>query len=299
MHIKGTKYHLNKEFLRKEKYDELVQLATFLLTDGGMTKHKNTYILYFTNKSERLLQQFKLIVRELIPEVFFGINIHKGVTRISFYSIDLAELLFEFSNTFRTAPCESHPKCALLRGTPEQRPCSVCIKRYDKENKTYPNATLPIVDDEILQREILRIVADTEGGTSFLVRRKPNHILLQRSVRISCNHPTLREQIIEMLFDLGILNRYSSGNIVIEGHAIELFNEIVGFSRGVKVSRGIYKGYDKQSVLEVMILTNKLIKDKRVYPGQIKNLENVLEKIIQIYDQTYSRMKVIDYLTNC
>lgn len=299
MHIKGTKYHLNKEFLRKEKYDELVQLATFLLTDGGMTKHKNTYILYFTNKSERLLQQFKLIVRELIPEVFFGINIHKGVTRISFYSIDLAELLFEFSNTFRTAPCESHPKCALLRGTPEQRPCSVCIKRYDKENKTYPNATLPIVDDEILQREILRIVADTEGGTSFLVRRKPNHILLQRSVRISCNHPILREQIIEMLFDLGILNRYSSGNIVIEGHAIELFNEIVGFSRGVKVSRGIYKGYDKQSVLEVMILTNKLIKDKRVYPGQIKNLENVLEKIIQIYDQTYSRMKVIDYLTNC
>lgn len=299
MHIKGTKYHLNKEFLRKEKYDELVQLATFLLTDGGMTKHKNTYILYFTNKSERLLQQFKLIVRELIPEVFFGINIHKGVTRISFYSIDLAELLFEFSNTFRTAPYESHPKCALLRGTPEQRPCSVCIKRYDKENKTYPNATLPIVDDEILQREILRIVADTEGGTSFLVRRKPNHILLQRSVRISCNHPTLREQIIEMLFDLGILNRYSSGNIVIEGHAIELFNEIVGFSRGVKVSRGIYKGYDKQSVLEVMILTNKLIKDKRVYPGQIKNLENVLEKIIQIYDQTYSRMKVIDYLTNC
>lgn len=299
MHIKGTKYHLNKEFLRKEKYDELVQLATFLLTDGGMTKHKNTYILYFINKSERLLQQFKLIVRELIPEVFFGINIHKGVTRISFYSIDLAELLFEFSNTFRTAPCESHPKCALLRGTPEQRPCSVCIKRYDKENKTYPNATLPIVDDEILQREILRIVADTEGGTSFLVRRKPNHILLQRSVRISCNHPTLREQIIEMLFDLGILNRYSSGNIVIEGHAIELFNEIVGFSRGVKVSRGIYKGYDKQSVLEVMILTNKLIKDKRVYPGQIKNLENVLEKIIQIYDQTYSRMKVIDYLTNC
>ena len=231
MHIKGTKYHLNKEFLRKEKYDELVQLATFLLTDGGMTKHKNTYILYFTNKSERLLQQFKLIVRELIPEVFFGINIHKGVTRISFYSIDLAELLFEFSNTFRTAPCESHPKCALLRGTPEQRPCSVCIKRYDKENKTYPNATLPIVDDEILQREILRIVADTEGGTSFLVRRKPNHILLQRSVRISCNHPILREQIIEMLFDLGILNRYSSGNIVIEGHAIELFNEIVGFSR--------------------------------------------------------------------
>ena len=299
MHIKGTKYHLNKEFLRKEKYDELVQLATFLLTDGGMTKHKNTYILYFTNKSERLLQQFKLIVRELIPEVFFGINIHKGVTRISFYSIDLAELLFEFSNTFRTAPYESHPKCALLRGTPEQRPCSVCIKRYDKENKTYPNATLPIVDDEILQREILRIVADTEGGTSFLVRRKPNHILLQRSVRISCNHPTLREQIIEMLFDLGILNRYSSGNIVIEGHAIELFNEIVRFSRGVKVSRGIYKGYDKQSVLEVMILTNKLIKDKRVYPGQIKNLENVLEKIIQIYDQTYSRMKVIDYLTNC
>lgn len=298
MHIKGTKYNLDKKLLREEKYEELVQLATFLLTDGGMTKHKNSYRIYFTNKSNVVLQQFKLIVKELIPNVHLGINNYRGVTRIDLYSIELAELLFEFSNTFRTAPCDSYPICALLRGKPKLRPCSVCIKRHDEKNKPYPDATLPVVEDEILQREMIRIIADTEGGTSFLIRRKPNYILLQRSVRISCNHPTLREQIMELLFDLEILSRYNSGNIIIEGHAIKHFNEKIGFSKGVKLSRGIYKGYDKQSVLEVMILTNKLIKEKRIYPGQIKNLETVLENSIKIYDQTNSRMKVIDYLTN-
>ena len=298
-HIKGTRYRLDKDYIRSEKYEELVQLATFLLTDGGMSKHKNSYRIYFTNKSEQLLKQFKLVVRQLIPEIVFGTNVHKGVTRIGFYSIELAELLFEFSNTFRTAPCESHPKCALLQGMPDQRPCSVCIKRYDEMNKSYPGATFPIVDDEFLLQEMLRIIADTEGGTSFLIISKPNHIMLRREVRISCNHPTLREQIIEMLFDLGIRSRYSSGNIVIEGHAIKIFNEKIGFSKGVKVSRGTYKGYDKQTILEIMVLTNKLVKEKKIYPGKIKKLDYVLKKSIEIYDQTYSRKKVIEFLNNC
>jgi hypothetical protein len=48
-----------------------------------------------------------------------------------------------------------------------------------------------------------------------------------------------------------------------------------------------------------MVLTNKLIKDKRIYPGEIKNLEETLRKCIEIYDQTYSRLKVIDFLINC
>jgi hypothetical protein len=187
----------------------------------------------------------------------------------------------------------------LLLGKPERRPCSVCIKRYDEENKAYPDATLPIVDNEILQKEILRIIADTEGGASFLIIRKPDYILLKREVRIACQHPTLREQIVEMLFDLGIQSRYTSGEIKIEGNAISEFNEIIGFSREVKVNKGIYKGYDKQSVLELMVLTNKLIKDKRIYPGKISNLAKILEKSIEIYDQTYSRMKVIEYLVNC
>lgn len=298
-HIKGTRYKLDKDYIRSEKYEELVQLATFLLTDGGMSKHKNSYRIYFTNKSEQLLNQFKLVVRQIIPDIIFGTNIHKGVTRIGLYSIELAELLFEFSNTFRTAPCESHPKCALLQGKLNQRPCSVCVKRYNEMNKAYPSATLPIVEDEFLLQEILRIIADTEGGTSFLIISKPNHILLRREVRISCNHPTLREQIVEMLFDLGIRSRYSSGNIVIEGHAIEIFNEKIGFSKGVKASRGTYKGYDKQSILEVMLLTNKLVKEKRIFPGKIAKLDQVLKKCIEIYDQFYSRNKVIDFLTNC
>jgi hypothetical protein len=49
----------------------------------------------------------------------------------------------------------------------------------------------------------------------------------------------------------------------------------------------------------LMVLTNKLIKDKRIYPGKISNLAKILEKSIEIYDQTYSRMKVIEYLVNC
>ena len=73
----------------------------------------------------------------------------------------------------------------------------------------------------------------------------------------------------------------------------------MGFSRGVKINKGHYRGYDKQSILEVMILTNNLIKDKRIYPGKIKNLEEVLKRCIEIYDQTYSRMKVIDFLVSC
>ena len=298
-HVKGTKYTIDKNIIRNEKYEELVQLATFLLTDGGMSKDKKTYVIYFTNKSKELHRQFKLIVQELIPEVLFRTSTYKGVHRTYFNSIELAELLFELSNSYRTAPCESYPVCVLLRGNAEMRPCSVCIKRYDDKNKVFPDATLPIVDDDVLQREILRTIADTEGGTSFLIGRKPTYIRLKREVFIACNHPTLREQIMEMLFDQGILSRYHSGSVTIEGHAVNEFNEKIGFSKGVKVSKGHYKGYDKQSVLEVMVLTNQLIKDKRIYPGNIKNLEEVLRRSIEIYDQTYSRMKVIDFLMNC
>lgn len=298
-HVKGTKYRINKEFIRNEKYEELVQLAAFLLTDGGMSKDKNTYVIYFTNKSKELHKQFKLIVQEIIPEVLFRTSTYKGVQRTYFNSIELADLLFELSNSYRTAPCESYPVCALLRGNAEMRPCSVCIKRYDDSNKAFPDATLPIVDNEILQREILRTIADTEGGISFLIRRKPTHIRLKREVFLACNHQTLREQIMEMLFDQGILSRYNSGSVTIEGYAINEFNEKIGFSKGVKVSKGHYEGYDKQSVLEVMVITNQLIKDKRLYPSNIKNLEETLKKSIAIYDQTYSRMKVTEYLVNC
>jgi hypothetical protein len=296
---RSSKYHLNKRSILRDNYEELVQLATFLLTDGGMIRKRSTFVVYFTNKSVVLNRQFKRIVRELLPNAHFSESVHKGVTRNYVHCKELGELMYEVSNTYRTTPCESYPACSMYREKPEQRPCSVCIKKYDEENKAYPDATLPIVDDEILQKEMLRIIADTEGSATFLIRRKPTHIRLKREVVIACNHPTLRKQIMEALFDLEILSRYCLGKITIEGHAIKKFNEKIGFSKGVKVSKGIYKGYDKQSVLEIMVLTNKLIKDKRIYPGEIKNLEETLRKCIEIYDQTYSRLKVIDFLINC
>ena len=104
-HIKGTPYKLDKDYIRENNYEELVQLATLLLTDGGMCKHKNTYRIYFTNKSKELIQQFKRVIVAIVPQAQLGTNVHKGVIRIGFYSIELAELLFEFSNSFRTAPC--------------------------------------------------------------------------------------------------------------------------------------------------------------------------------------------------
>lgn len=298
-HIKGTRYEIDKDFVRKEKYEELVQLAAFLLTDGGLSRDKNTYVIYFTNKSKKLHEQFRLIVKEIIPEILFRTSTYEGVQRVYLNSIKLAKLLFEFSNTYRTAPCKSHPMCALLRGKPELRPCMACIKRFDEKNTAYPDASYPIIENRILLREVLRIISDTEGSISFLIRRKPNYILLKRTLSIACNHPILREQIMEMLLDLDIRSRYNSGSITIEGYAIETFNEKVGFSKGVKVNKGNYKGYDKQSVLEVMLITNMMIKKKQIFPGKIKNLENVLERCIKIYDQTYSQKQVIEFLINC
>ena len=52
-----------------------------------------------------------------------------------------------------------------------------------------------------------------------------------------------------MLNKLEIPNKINKNGIIIEGKGIRQFYERVGFSKQVKMTKGSFEGYDKNSVL--------------------------------------------------
>jgi hypothetical protein len=100
-----------------------------------------------------------------------------------------------------------------------------------------------------------------------------------------------------MLDSLNVPNTEDVESIRIIGKGIEIFRDKIGFGENVKMSKGKFEGYDKNSVLEVMILTNELTTHKKFFPGKVENLDEVLKKAVEIYDNTHSKNRVTDFLT--
>jgi hypothetical protein len=147
-------------------------------------------------------------------------------------------------------------------------------------------------------KEALRIIADTEGGPTFFIHKYSTYTSLKRRIDISCAHPTLRTQIKQMLDLLEIPNRIDRTSLRIVGKGITRFHEKIGFGNNVKMTKGKYQDFDKNSVLEVMIITNELITQKKLFPSEISNLDEVLIQLVEIFDRTQSRKKVIEFLNN-
>jgi hypothetical protein len=162
----------------------------------------------------------------------------------------------------------------------------------------YPNATYPEISDLELLTEILQIIADTEGGPVLFIHRYPKYVSIKRRVDISCAHPILKKQIKKMLEKLNIPSKIEKNTIRIKGKGIRIFRDKIGFRKNVKMSTGNFEGYDKNSVLEVMIITNELIVKKKFFPSKVGNLNAVLMKAVDLFDNTYSRERVIEFLVN-
>ncbi len=290
---KWTAYRINKDFVRNNKKRELAKLAAFLLTDGGLSRDKRTYVIYFTNKSEVLHEVFESLIRDLVPQANMRSSMYKGVKRTYFNSLELAELLFELSDSYRTAPCESYPVCAKIRDKPEMIPCIKC-----NQIRGYPNATYPEISDLELLEEILQIIADTEGGPVLFIHRYPKYISIRRRIEIGCSHPILKKQIKQMLEKLAIPSKIAKDTIRIEGKGIRIFRDKIGFRKNVKMSTGNFEGYNKNSVLEIMIITNELITKKKFFPSKVDNLNAMLMKAVELFDNTFSRERVVEFLVN-
>ena len=247
------------------------ELAFFLLTDGGLSRLRTTYAIYFTNKSKQLHNEFKSLITQLTTsDQHFQVNVHKGVIRTYCFNSKLALELLQISPTYRTTPCRSHPLCARLRGVPERQPCIEC----KPVRGGYPSARFPPIRN--IPRA-LQIIAATEGSLTFHPYQYPSYVALKRSVDIACEHPTLQIQIIDMLRRLGLFARKKGkGGLRLDGFGVEQFHRKIGFPNGITQNRGVFHGIEKQSILKLMIITKELIKHKQFFPGRITNLKELL-----------------------
>lgn len=171
-------------------------------------------------------------------------------------------------------------------------PCVKCQQIDDQ----YPDATYPEIKDGELLKQVLRIIADTEGGPVLFTHKYSNYLSIKRRIDITCTHPILKNQIKEMVDILSIPNTIDRDAIRISGRGIPLFHDQVGFGKNVKMSRGKYRGFDKNSVLEIMLLINEMTVQKKFFPNEISDVDEVLRKSIEIFDKTHSREQVIEYL---
>ena len=129
----------------------------------------------------------------------------KNAVSVRVFSKKIAELLFDYSPTFRTLPCEQFPKCNGFS----------C--KYDEpflyKYKKYPPCKIPeeIIINKNYAKSFLR--AFVAGDGCCYVNEK--HSIY--NIEITCYHPFLRKQISGCLFTLGIPTRMNERSVFISG----------------------------------------------------------------------------------
>ena len=195
----------NKSFSMNKK---LCSLIALLLSDGSVyyDKSKRTYCVQFTSNTKSMREYFKSLITDLFDITNFSENKCKNAVSIRFFSKKIAEVLFQFSPTYRTL-------------------------RYS--NGKYPNCKVP---DEIkispkFSAEFLKAFASCDGSISINRRNST------RVIEITCYHHRLKNDLFSCLQTLGIECRICKHSLKISNKTnIKKFADYVGFLKDSLVS---------------------------------------------------------------
>ncbi len=221
-------------------------LIGLLLTDGGISKHQNSFQIEFTNKSQALHDIFKAELRKLFEITKFTEISHsdfKEIKRTKVRNKHAIEALFNIVPTFRT-------------------------KQFT--DGTFPQSKLPDFFFELPNVEIYKILQamfSADGCVSlWIVRNKRKNLWeIKKLVKISCKHPVIRQQLFQLLkkLDYSPTLRKSNDEVVLfRKQDIIKFRKEIGFVNGVKVTKDSknWEGFEKNQILDLAIKTYKLKK---------------------------------------
>jgi hypothetical protein len=221
-------------------------LVGLLLTDGGISKHKNSAQIEFTNKSDKMREAFKKELRKL-----FQINRFTEISHSDFADIKRIKV----RNKLATE--------ALLKVVPTFR-----TKQF--EDGSFPNSKIPKFFFELQNAEICKILQamfSADGSIClWIVRNKKKAVLeIKKVVKISCKHPIIRLQLFQLLKKLGFLPTLREINdevVLFKKQDIMKFRKEIGFIPGVKVTRDSknWEGFEKNQILGLAIKTFELKK---------------------------------------
>lgn len=123
----------------------------------------------------------------------------------------------------------------------------------------YPKAQIPrdVFVSESLAKAFLKIYASCDGGVSVvLAKNKKGSLFLVRKVLISVKHPTLSEQLTELLKKLGYKPSQFKDQIrLTRREDLEKFYGEIGFIEGSRVSDDsrFLRGIEKNAVLKMVV----------------------------------------------
>lgn len=221
--------------------EDLGILVGLLLTDGCVS-HKQ---LIFHNNSEEMHELFK----EKVTSVFGMNKFTEGIER---------------NGVRRTQLSAKKAIQELLRF------CELeTFRRKPFKNGEFPNIELPKFIKELSKNEICKILQSmfsSDGSISLSARwhKTNNSWEIRRRVELSCKHPIIRKQLIDLLKSIGLSPVNSSNeNITIEKiEDIKKFKEIIGFVKGIKIGKDSknWDGFEKNQILSLAIRTMEFSK---------------------------------------
>lgn len=219
-----------------ERKEELAILVGLLLTDGCVSSQR---FVIFHNRCEAMHELFQKLITKIFGNVHFTQRIEaNGTKRTQVSSKPLVEKLLSVCNlpTFRRKRLESgkFPPVKL----PE------FIKELPDESKL----------------KFIQAIFSADGSVSVSVRwhKRNRSWEIRRRIELTCKHPDLRRDFLELLKSVGFSPRISGDNITLEKKKdILKFAREVAFLPGVKVGRdsSIWSGFEKNQVLTLAVKT--------------------------------------------
>jgi len=218
---------------------ELAILLGLLFTDGCISPKGNSWRIYFSSKSQTLIDLFKDSIIKVFDldekRVLLG-KTSNGFLKAVVNSKEIGNQLVSQFGTFRTLKFENgHETSAKLPVSELEHECA---------------------------REFLRAAFSCDGGLSFYPasrKGKSSDVKwLIRTVFLSCKHPSLRQEYKDLLrvFNVEARNVPGDGKIKIETKSdIERFHKKIGFLDEVAVTdhSKYWRNQPKQQVLELMV----------------------------------------------
>ncbi len=220
----------------------IYNVIAYLLTDGGIDYHGR---IYLANNDDVVIEDFKQQVINTFGNVHFGYSRARNSRIVRFSNHQIKNLLLQYSPSYRTRPCNVHPRC--------HAGCSC-----NPETKL-PPARIPekiMNAHKNIKKEFLMRIFTADGGPVLTYRRRGKHIETRRMVVLRCNHPVLLNSLKKLLSEFVISFRTNGTQIQIERiESLKKFRDNINFLPGATVGRGKrWIGVEKSKVLDKMLM---------------------------------------------
>jgi len=211
-------------------------LVGLLLTDGCVYSSR---FIVFHNKSEAMHELFRKQVTNIFGNVHFTERIeNNGAKRTQVTSKSIVKNLIEICNikTFR---------------------------RKQFKNGKFPQVKLPEFVKNLSASALtkfLRVIFSADGSISVSVRwhRRNKNWEIRRRLELTCKHPILRKDFLELIKNTGFTPRTSCENITLERKKdILKFAKDVRFVNKVVIGRDSknWTGFEKNQILDLAVKT--------------------------------------------